>query len=154
MVDMTNFICGLNKPLHHAQPHSIIANWLTYLFTRLVQKQEAGKHWYIAKLKEKRIIYHSSQQNYLFKAENSSSKRRSGQSARLSPLRLRVRFLARTQCSTQCYSSPVLYSCEKSQSNGVNTLPKVVGFVRALRFPPTGKLTGWVRTQRKDHTEV
>ena len=27
----------------------------------------------------------------------------------------------------------------------VNTLPKVVGFLRALRFPPTGKLTGWVR---------
>ncbi len=33
----------------------------------------------------------------------------------------------------------------------VNTLPKVVGFLRALRFPPTGKLTGWVRinTDRK-----
>ncbi len=27
----------------------------------------------------------------------------------------------------------------------VNTLPKVVRFLRALRFPPTGKLTGWVR---------
>ena len=39
----------------------------------------------------------------------------------------------------QCYSSPVLYSCEKSQ-------PKVVaGFLWALPFPPTGKLTGWVR---------
>ena len=37
-------------------------------------------------------------------------------------------------------SSPVLYSCES-----VNTLPKVVGFLWALRFPPTGKLTGWVR---------
>ncbi len=46
---------------------------------------------------------------------------RSGQSARLSPLRLRVRFSART------------FSM------------KVVGFLRALRFPPTGKLTGWVR---------
>ena len=26
-----------------------------------------------------------------------------------------------------------------------HSLPKVVGFLRVLRFPPTGKLTGWVR---------
>jgi hypothetical protein len=32
-------------------------------------------------------------------------------------------------------------SCEES----VNALPKVVGFLRVLWFPPTGKLTGWVR---------
>ena len=31
------------------------------------------------------------------------------------------------------------------RNGSVNTLPKVVGFLRALRFPPTGKLTGWVR---------
>ena len=29
--------------------------------------------------------------------------------------------------------------------HAVNTLPKVMGFLRALRFPPTRKLTGWVR---------
>ena len=40
--------------------------------------------------------------------------------------------VTRTQCSTHVKES-------------VNTLPKVVGFLRALRFPPTGKLTGWVR---------
>ena len=33
-----------------------------------------------------------------------------------------------------------LYSCEKSI---VNALPKVVGFLRVLRFPPTGKVD-WV----------
>ncbi len=33
-------------------------------------------------------------------------------------------------------------TCEKES---VNTLPKAVGFLQALRFPPTGKLTGWVR---------
>jgi hypothetical protein len=27
----------------------------------------------------------------------------------------------------------------------VNALPKVVGFLLVLRFPPQGKLTGWVR---------
>jgi hypothetical protein len=27
----------------------------------------------------------------------------------------------------------------------VNALPKVVGFLRVLWFPPTGKVTGWVR---------
>ena len=31
------------------------------------------------------------------------------------------------------------------RKESVNTLPKVVGFLRALRFPPTGKLTGWFR---------
>ena len=31
------------------------------------------------------------------------------------------------------------------RKESVNTLPKVVGFLRALRFPPTRKLTGWVR---------
>ena len=28
------------------------------------------------------------------------------------------------------------------RKESVNTLPKVVGFLRALQFPPTGKLTG------------
>ena len=62
----------------------------------------------------------------------------SGQTTRLSPLRFRVgspvRFIlmwTRTQSS-----------CEKSI---VNTLPKVVGFLRVLRFSSHGKLTGWVR---------
>ena len=30
----------------------------------------------------------------------------------------------------------------------VNALPKVVGFLRALRFLPQGKLTGWARIYR------
>ncbi len=41
-----------------------------------------------------------------------------------------------------------LFARTSSQSGKqalVNTLPKVVGFLRALRFPPTKKLTGWVR---------
>ena len=53
----------------------------------------------------------------------------SGQTTRLSPLRYRVRspvWWTRTQSS-----------CEKSK---VNALPKVVGFLRVLRFPPTGKV--------------
>ena len=64
---------------------------------------------------------------------------RSGQSARLSPLRLRVRFSART--FSMLLEPSALLMCNES----VNTLPKVVGFLRALRLPPTGKLTGWVR---------
>ena len=58
----------------------------------------------------------------------------SGQTTLLSPLRFRVRSPVRW---TRTQSS-----CEKSK---VNTLPKVVGFLRVLRFPPTGKLTGWDR---------
>ena len=57
----------------------------------------------------------------------------SGQTTRLSPLRFRVRSLVwfilmwtRTQSS-----------CEKSI---VNALPKVMGFLRVLRLPPTGKV--------------
>ncbi len=41
--------------------------------------------------------------------------------------------VTRTQCSTHV------------EKKLVNTLPKVVSFLRALQFPPTGKLTGWVR---------
>ncbi len=41
--------------------------------------------------------------------------------------------VTRAQCSTHV------------KKKFINTLPKVVGFLRALRFPPTGKLTGWAR---------
>ncbi len=40
--------------------------------------------------------------------------------------------VTRTQCSTHV-------------KRLVNALPKVVGFLRAVRFPPTWKLTEWVR---------
>ena len=53
----------------------------------------------------------------------------SGQTTRLSPLKFRVR-------------SPVTW-LEPSPSyemSIVNALPKVVGFLRVLRFPPTGKV--------------
>ena len=53
----------------------------------------------------------------------------SGQTTRLSPLRFRVRSPVRW---TRTQSS-----CEESK---VNALPKVVGFLRVLRFPPTGKV--------------
>ena len=57
----------------------------------------------------------------------------SGQTTRLSPLRFRVRSPVRfTLMWTRTQSS-----CEKSI---VNALPKVVGFLRVLRFPPTGKV--------------
>ena len=49
----------------------------------------------------------------------------------LPPLRSWVRALYRTS--------------DRPWEEFVNTLPKVVGFLRVLRFPPTGKLTGWVR---------
>ena len=51
-----------------------------------------------------------------------------GQTTRLSPLRFQVQSPVRW---TRTQSS-----CEKSK---VNALPKVVGFLRVLRFPPTGK---------------
>ncbi len=57
---------------------------------------------------------------------------RSGQSARLSPLRLRVRSPVRTLLEPSASLTP---------KELVNTLPKVV----ALQFPPTRKLTGWFR---------
>ena len=53
----------------------------------------------------------------------------SGQTTRLSPLRFRVRSPVRW---TRTQSS-----CEMSI---VNALPKVVGFLRVLPFPPTGKV--------------
>ena len=61
---------------------------------------------------------------------------RSGQSARLSPLRLRVRF------SVRMSPEP---SALLMRKESVNTLPKGASFLRALRFPSTRKLTGWVR---------
>ncbi len=38
----------------------------------------------------------------------------------------------------------------------VKRVSQVVGFLRALRFPPTGKLTGWVRinTDRKVKSQL
>ena len=60
---------------------------------------------------------------------------RSGQSARLSPLRLRVRFSvipSRTQCSTHVK--------RVSQHSAEGR-----GFSPPARFLPTGKLTEWVR---------
>ena len=64
----------------------------------------------------------------------------SGQSARLSPPRLRVRFSVHENVLNVTRTSAPLMGKES-----VNTLSKVVGFLRGLRFPPTGKLTGWVR---------
>ncbi len=56
-----------------------------------------------------------------------------------SEVALRVRFSAR------CFSISLEPSALLMLKVSVNTLPKVVGFLRALRFPPTRKLTGWVR---------
>jgi hypothetical protein len=58
-----------------------------------------------------------------------------GQSALLSPMRLWVLFSMWLESSV-----PLMWK------DLVNTLLKVVGFLWALRFPPTEKLTGWVRT--------
>ena len=46
--------------------------------------------------------------------------------------------------------------CSIHVKKSVNTLPKVVSFLRALQFPPTGKLTGWVRinTDREVKSEL
>ena len=57
----------------------------------------------------------------------------SGQTTRLSPLRFRVRSPVRFILMWTRTQS----SCEKSIVNG---LPKVVGFFRVPRFPPTGKV--------------
>ena len=42
-------------------------------------------------------------------------------------------------------SNPSVRTFDHTWKVMVNTLPRVVGFLRVLRFPPTGKLTGWVR---------
>ena len=63
----------------------------------------------------------------------------SGQCARLSPLRLQVRFSMGT-------FSVLLEPSDVKRVSQLNTLPKVVRFLQALRFPPTGKLIGWVTT--------
>ncbi len=63
-----------------------------------------------------------------------------GQSARLSSLRLRVRFSERTFSMLLEPSAPLMEELVNSQA-------KIVGFFRALRFPPTGKSTGWVRVK-------
>ena len=66
---------------------------------------------------------------------------RSGHSARLSHevagsiLSENFPNVTRTQCFTHA----------KKVRQHSWSWPKVVGFLRALRFPPTGKLTGWVR---------
>ena len=59
----------------------------------------------------------------------------SGQITRLSPLRFRVRSPVRFILMWTRTQS----SCEKSIVN------EVVGFLRVLRFPPTGKVDRWVR---------
>ena len=41
--------------------------------------------------------------------------------------------------------NPYVRAFDHTWKELVNTLPKVVGFLRVLRFPPTGKLTGCVR---------
>ena len=47
-------------------------------------------------------------------------------------------------------SSPVYRTSDRTWEEFVNTLPKVVSFLRVLRFPPTGEnLTGWVRIDKK-----
>ena len=70
---------------------------------------------------------------------------RSGQSARLSPLRLRVRFSVRTFSMLLEPSAPLM------RKESVNTPSKVVGFLWTLPFPLTGKLTGWVRINTVNH---
>ena len=55
----------------------------------------------------------------------------------LPPQKSRVRFLYRAS--------------DRTWEEFVNTLPKVVGFLRVLRFPPTGlQLTGWVRINSQE----
>ena len=36
----------------------------------------------------------------------------------------------------------------------INTMPEVVGFLRVLRFPPTGKLTEWVRINSQEKKKI
>ena len=48
--------------------------------------------------------------------------------------------------TTEVMGSSLYRASDRTCEEFVNTLPKVVGFLRVLRFPPTGKnLTGWVR---------
>ena len=48
--------------------------------------------------------------------------------------------------TTEVMGSSLYRASDRTCEEFVNTLPKVVGFLRVLRFPPTGKnLTGWVK---------
>ena len=47
--------------------------------------------------------------------------------------------------TTEVMGSSLYRTSDRTWEEFFNTLPKVVGFLKVLRFPPTGKLTRWVR---------